>query len=77
MKAKDVLFIFLTVVLIALFMAEIFSNLPVSDPGKPAGIRPQQDSASNVQVEDITGILTRLEEAGLKPVEAKYYKVIR
>lgn len=69
MKIKDSLFIFLTVVLMILFAASILENISISRPAvdKIPAVQFQQKSASE--------ILARLEEAGLKPREAKYYKV--
>ncbi|MFC1624436.1 hypothetical protein ACFL28_03910 [Candidatus Omnitrophota bacterium] len=73
MKIKDGLFIFVAAVLLILFAAQIFSNLKASDLDMDTKVLSRQEIP---QEEDITGILARVEGAGLKPQEAKYYEVI-
>lgn len=76
MKAKDSIFIILTIVLLGLFGITISENLKsLSFDATVTEPRLQKEK----KIEDIDGvsrILTRLEEIGLKPREAKYYRVI-
>lgn len=66
---KDRIFIFLTVVLLILFAARIFSNIE-------GQIEQEEDGLGIQPEEDISGVLTMLDEAGLEPREAEYYKII-
>jgi len=68
-KPKDRLFIFLSIVLMILFAASVLENIS-------SFVIRRSSFEEPVQTENIGGILTRLEEAGLRPREAKYYEVI-
>ncbi|MEE8317592.1 MAG: hypothetical protein V3S13_01625 [Candidatus Omnitrophota bacterium] len=67
MRSKDRLFIFLSIVLIILFIASLLEQMSISTLSGRR-LRPQ--------AEDISGILIKLEEANIEPQEAKYYRVI-
>jgi len=67
MRSKDRLFIFLSIVLIILFIASLLEQMSISTSSERS-IRPQ--------AEDISGVLIKLEEANLEPQEARFYRVI-
>lgn len=69
---KDKLFIFLTIILLILFAVRIASNIPREDIKET----PEKEIAKIMHEDDALtrNILTRLENAGLEPREAKYYK---
>jgi len=67
MKTKDGLFIFLSIVLMILFAASVLENASSSVVRRPSFEEP-------VQTENMSETLTRLEDAGLRPREAKYYE---
>ncbi|MFC1667295.1 hypothetical protein ACFL0P_05490 [Candidatus Omnitrophota bacterium] len=71
---RDRLFIFLTCVLMLLFLASvaenIFSHLESPEQYKEAVV------GSGKPGRMLKELLIGIEEAGLKPYEAKYYKVI-
>lgn len=74
---KDKVFIFLTIVLIILFAVTVLENivaLQCLDIVKHAEVRPLENDSS--QDKNISEIVTRLEEVGLEPREAEYYKVV-
>jgi hypothetical protein len=67
MRSKDRLFIFLSIVLIILFIARVLENMSISTL---FGRKPRS------RAEDISGVLIKLEEANLEPQEARFYRVI-
>jgi len=73
---KDRLFIFVSAVLIVLFAAVLLenANLFFHSSGRDNIEQPSQLQTETDKRTD--KILSRLEEAGLKPQEARYYKVI-
>lgn len=82
---KDRIFLFISVVLIILFVAGIVENiLLLSLPSLSGKGNSEQASLDAGMVEKPLqlqpklkdDILTRLEEAGLEPREARYYRVI-
>lgn len=66
---KDKLFIFIIIVLLALFAVSILENIPQGRGhlSVPYPERPEDKTLA---------ILTTLEQAGLKPQEANYYQVM-
>ncbi len=62
MKPKDRLFIFLSIVLMILFAASVLENLFFSTKFIPSKVEGSFEEP--VQTENMSGILTRLEEAG-------------
>ncbi len=67
MKAKDSIFIILTIALLILFGIVISENL------ESVSFQRKEEKVENVK--NSSGILSRLEELGLAPREAKYYRV--
>ena len=75
MKARDSIFIILTIVLLGLFGITISGNLKSLSFNATITESGLQEEKKIEDTDGASRILIRLEEMGLEPREAKYYRV--
>ena len=72
---KDRLFIFITIILVVLFVASVLENILFSTSLEEYSGTILFERAKRVE-NDTSGILIELEQTGLQPREADYYQVV-